>query len=215
MKIKEIFYTLQGEGQNWGMPSVFVRLGECNLRCTFCDTDFLTGLVEMSVKEVASEIIKVAKGCRSIVITGGEPLLQQDMLIQLIDELETRIHGWYCAIETNGTIDICLGLRHRLDWVCVSPKVKPEAIKLRNASEVKVVYTEQYSKWLEGFYDIIQADHYFLSPEAESNNPYTKRINDMPEPYPYGTNFEKAIEYVKENPQWRLNLQTHKILNIR
>lgn len=212
MKIKEIFYTIQGEGKNWGMPSVFVRFGECNLRCNFCDTDFLTGLVDMTTNAVVDFILAESNGCRNIVFTGGEPLLQQQALIELIEALD-KIDQWYYAVETNGTIQVLPTLYMLLDWICVSPKVKPEAIKIGHADEVKVVYTQQYRQWLPGFMKTIQADHYCISPEALPNNPYTEGKEDGY--YPQNTNIKEVIQFVKENPQWRLNLQTHKILNIR
>lgn len=214
MTIKEIFYTLQGEGTHWGMPSVFVRLGHCNLRCAFCDTDFLTDLKDFSIDEVVNAVQREAGDCRNVVFTGGEPLMQQDALVEIMTKLG---RGWYFCVETNGTMHMTPFFQMMIDWICVSPKVKPDHLHLQFANEVKVVFTETYRKWLPEFKAKFPgACRYYISPEAESSNPFTKLEELKPDIlYPYNTNVLEVIQYVKENPEWRLNLQTHKVLNIR
>lgn len=215
LKIKEVFYTLQGEGAHAGMPAVFVRLGDCNLRCTFCDTDFLTDLKDFSVKDLAKRIRKEAGPCRNIVFTGGEPLLQQNGLTELMTELGS---SWYYCVETNGTMHMTPFFRHLISWVCVSPKVKPSDIQIQQASEIKVVFTKTYRKWMKEFRErFLATTYWYVSPEAASENNYADNKVTVPEgkAYPEGTNYNEVINFCKENPEWRLNLQSHKVLNIR
>ena len=147
-KINEIFYSLQGEGANSGTPAVFIRFSGCNLRCTFCDTDF-TSYQEMSVGEIIDEIGQYPTNF--VVLTGGEPSLQADE--SLIDALHAR--DYVIAIETNGTQDLPEGI----DWVTLSPK-DGSRIVLTEADEVKVVYTgQEVEQYLN-----IPAEAYYLQP---------------------------------------------------
>ena len=132
LKISEIFYSLQGEGHNAGMPAIFVRLSGCNKRCGWCDTNYHVKGRSCSKSAVLAEIRALKTGCQTVILTGGEPCMQ-DILV-LVQEL--RKMGYYIAIETNGSIKIDTTY---IDWITVSPKDKK--IALRSCSECKVVWT--------------------------------------------------------------------------
>ena len=202
--VKEIYYTLQGEGANTGRPAVFLRFAGCNLWsgreqdrstaiCQFCDTDFVGGTkyagAEQVAEEVASQWFGNGTSKRFVVITGGEPLLQVDR--PLIDSLHNL--GFEIAIETNGTIAAPDGI----DWICVSPKAGT-VIKQRTGDELKLVYPQQgiTPKELER----LDFERFFLQP---MDGPDVER------------NTELAARYCLEHPRWRLSLQTHKLLGIR
>ncbi|MBQ0034234.1 MAG: radical SAM protein [Bacteroidales bacterium] len=187
-KINEIFYSLQGEGANTGMPSVFIRFAGCNLRCPFCDTEF-EQYTEMSLDAILDAIDEYPSDF--IILTGGEPSLQaDDALIEALHERDKVV-----AIETNGT--------HRLpkdiDWVTVSPK-EGSKIVLREADELKVVFTGQD---VEPYFSMIDAESYYLQPcSIEKDGVRTD-------------NCAEVIDYCLANPHWSLSLQTHKMLNIQ
>ena len=206
-RIKEIYFTQQGEGKNTGKNFVFVRFSGCNLWsgkeknresaiCKFCDTDFYgVDGVNGGIYE-AKELVKMIKSLWmvdsspvSAVLTGGEPLLQLDD--ELIQELKKE--DIYIAIETNGTLLAPDGI----DWICMSPKAGTE-IKLRSGSEIKVVYPQKDLD-PDKFSDL-DFENFFIQPmdskELESN-------------------VAKSIKFCMDNPKWRLSLQTHKILGIR
>ncbi len=206
-RIKEIYFTQQGEGKNTGKNFVFVRFSGCNLWsgkeknresaiCKFCDTDFYgVDGVNGGIYE-ANELVKIIKSLWmvdsspiSAVLTGGEPLLQLDD--ELIQELKKE--DIYIAIETNGTLLAPDGI----DWICMSPKAGTE-IKLRAGSEIKVVYPQEDLD-PDKFSDL-DFENFFIQPmdskELESN-------------------VAKSIKFCMDNPNWRLSLQTHKILGIR
>lgn len=196
--VKEIFYTLQGEGVHSGKPAVFVRFAGCNLWtgreedrstaiCQFCDTDFVGGkkyTLDELVREINSHF------CNFVVFTGGEPCLQLDS--DLIRALHRR-HK-YIAVETNGTLPVPPGV----DWICVSPKAKT-AIRQVDADEIKLVFPQ--SKLMpDSVRAQITARHLWLSP---MDGPDLKR------------NMEAAINYVKMDRRWRVNIQAHKVWGIR
>lgn len=202
--VKEIYYTLQGEGANTGRPAVFLRFAGCNLWsgreedrasaiCQFCDTDFVGGTKFASAEQVAEEVAGQwfgnGTGKRFVVITGGEPLLQLDT--PLIDALHAL--GFEIAIETNGTIDAPFGI----DWICVSPKAGT-AIKQRSGHELKLVYPQQGITPPE--LERLKFKHFFLQP---MDGPAVEQ------------NTALATRYCLEHPRWRLSLQTHKLLGIR
>ena len=202
--VKEVFYTLQGEGANTGRPAVFLRFAGCNLWtgreedratavCQFCDTDFLGGTKFTSAEELAEEVAGQWFGNgtskRFVVITGGEPLLQLDR--PLIDRLHAK--GFELAIETNGTIAAPAGL----DWICVSPKAGAPIVQ-RSGDELKVVYPQK-GMMLESF-ERLKFDHFFVQP---MDGPDVEQ------------NTQLAARYCLEHPKWRLSLQTHKLLGIR
>jgi 7-carboxy-7-deazaguanine synthase (Cx14CxxC type) len=210
--VKEIFYTLQGEGFYSGRPAVFCRFAGCNLWsgriqdrektvCKFCDTDFVGidgpegGKFETATK-LAQKVAslwpqrKQAKALHPLVVcTGGEPLLQLDQ------ELVAAFHeeGLEVAIETNGT---CLP-PSGIDWVCVSPKANAELV-LRNGNELKLVFP-QVGAEPEKF-EGLDFQYFFLQP---MDGPDRER------------NTQLVIKYCLENPQWRVSLQIHKFLGIK
>jgi 7-carboxy-7-deazaguanine synthase (Cx14CxxC type) len=201
--VKEIFYTLQGEGANTGRQAVFLRFAGCNLwsgreedrstaACQFCDTDFVGGTkfatAEMLAAAVGAEWLGSTKPF--VVCTGGEPLLQLDR--PLIDQLHAQ--GFEIAVETNGTIEAPAGL----DWICVSPKANAPFVQTRG-DELKVVYPQA---GLDNLHHLENLDflHLFVQPM------------DGPE---VDRNSELAAAYCLEHPRWRLSLQTHKLLGIR
>lgn len=193
MKINEIFYSIQGEGYHTGTPAVFVRFSGCNLRCPFCDTDF-NNYKEMTEEEIVAEVCKYpATLC---VITGGEPSLQ--LTETLVHKLQA--HGKYVAVETNGTGE----LPDDVDWVTCSPKtafVKNGELKYKFADEVKVVFDFKtlYADPTFG----VEADFYYCQPCDTGDKERNKEI------------MKQCVEFVKNNPKWRLSLQTQKILEVR
>jgi 7-carboxy-7-deazaguanine synthase len=205
--VKEIFYTLQGEGAQAGRAAVFCRFAGCNLWsgrendrasavCRFCDTDFVgvgpDGGRFATAEELAERIAQcwgAHSGKRFVVCTGGEPLLQIDA--PLIDELHAR--GFEIAVETNGTIAAPAGV----DWICVSPKARAELVQT-TGDELKLVYPQ--SDGLPEQFAALAFQHFFLQP---MDGPDRAR------------NTELAIQYCMEHPQWRLSLQTHKMVGIR
>ena len=206
--VKELFYTLQGEGAQTGRPAVFLRFAGCNLWtglerdrrtavCNFCDTDFVGvdgdgGGKFKSAEALAASVAAAwpagSSGEPYVVCTGGEPLLQVDTaLIEALHEA-----GFKVAVETNGTIAAPAGV----DWICVSPKADAAVVQ-RSGSELKLVYPQE--KALPEDFTDLPFDFFFLQP--------------MDGPL-LAANTAAAIEYCKQNPQWRLSVQTHKTLGI-
>jgi len=208
--VKELFFTLQGEGAHAGRPAVFCRFAGCNLWsglerdraeaiCNFCDTDFVGTDGEGGGKFSSPDALASAverqwpsrintAGVPYVVFTGGEPLLQLDR--ELIDELHAR--GFEIAVETNGTIDAPAGI----DWICVSPKANAP-LKLTSGQELKLVYPQDLA--MPDRFSELQFDYFFLQP---MDGPV---VNE---------NTAAAIEYCKANPQWRLSIQMHKLVGI-
>lgn len=193
--IVEIFHSVQGEGFRSGIPHVFIRFGRCNLRCEWCDTDFDT-YQEMTVVDILGEVLKFE--CKNVIFTGGEPMLND--LWPLARPLKRR--GYHLSVESNGTVEVPEGL---LDWICISPKDQmyaKVAIKQRTGDELKCVYVGQplsmYDELKTGF------THLFLQPCYDENESVEKN----------GRSFGITEDVVKENPEWRLSLQTHKWMGI-
>jgi len=206
--VKELFYTLQGEGLQAGRPAVFCRFTGCNLWsglerdrasavCRFCDTDFVGTDGEgggrfATADELAAAIATrwpaTGHGRRFVVCTGGEPLLQVDAA--LIDALHAQ--GFEIAVETNGTQAAPAGL----DWICVSPKSTAPLVQTRG-NELKLVFPQADA--MPCVFEGLAFDHFLLQP---MDGPDRER------------NTQSAVEYCKAHPQWRLSLQTHKILRI-
>lgn len=206
--IKEMCYTLQGEGVHTGRPAVFLRFAGCNLWsgreadrasavCPFCDTDFVGtdgpgGGIFMTAGDLASEARSLWPDAGSprpfIVCTGGEPLLQLDQA--LVGELHGV--GFEVAIETNGTLLPPDGI----DWICVSPKAGAELV-LRNGNELKLVFPQRGADPQDSLN--LEFEHFCLQPLSGPN---------------LEENTRKAVEYCLRNPRWRLSLQIHKILKI-
>lgn len=209
--VKECFYTLQGEGTHAGRPAVFLRFAGCNLWtgreadrnsavCTFCDTDFVGVGPDGGRFATGGELAAFVKAhwpahnsprvvCPFVVCTGGEPLLQLDT------EAVAALHaeGFEIAVETNGTQPAPDGL----DWVCVSPKAGAE-LALTSGHELKLVFPQALAQ-PERFAGL-NFGNFLLQPM------------DGPE---VAANTQAALAYCLANPQWRLSIQTHKLLNIR
>ena len=216
--VKEIFYTLQGEGQNAGRPAVFCRFSGCNLWtgreddrhravCQFCDTDFVgvgpDGGKFATARELAAAVLarwpNTRLGCAVgghplVVCTGGEPLLQLD------DAAIAALHerGFEVAVETNGTKPAPAGIDH----ICVSPKADAPVV-LTRGHELKLVYPQAQPSAQPERFASLEFDVFFLQPLDASTPEATK------------ANTEAALAYCLEHPQWRLSLQTHKLLGIR
>ncbi len=206
-KIKEIYFTLQGEGFYTGRPAIFVRFSGCNLWsgrekdrngaiCDWCDTDFVgeDGINggKYSKNEIINIITKLWKkdvlSNPYVVCTGGEPLLQLDEnLIKAI-----HIAGFEIGIETNGTIIPPDGI----DWICVSPKANANLI-LKNGNELKVVYPQYGMN--PRIHEKLKFDHFYIQPMDGTNQK---------------DNIRKSEKFVANHPKWKLSLQTHKILGI-
>ena len=204
--VKEIFYTLQGEGANAGRAAVFCRFAGCNLwsgreqdrasaDCQFCDTEFVGvdgegGGKFATADALADACAKVAgdAGATFIVLTGGEPMLQVDGA--LIDTLHAR--GFTIAIETNGTLPV----PRAIDWICVSPKAGTD-LRQRSGDELKLVFP--------------QPD---LDPETVTGLAFTHRYLQPMDGPDAKANTDRAIAYCKAHPGWRLSVQTHKLLGI-
>lgn len=183
-KINKIFYSLQGEGERTGTPQIFIRFSGCNLKCSFCDTNH-ESYKEMTANEILKECKKISKGCRNISFCGGEPTLQ------LTREIIYIFRKWYKSIETNGTNHVIDGV----DYIVCSPKTKK--IKADNIDELRFVITKgqklpQINK---------KAKNYFLSPCNDG-----EKIN-IP-------NLKYCIKLVKDNPAFKLSLQTHKLIGV-
>ena len=192
--IVEIFHSVQGEGFHAGVPHVFVRFGKCNLRCEWCDTDFLT-YEERKLESIVDEVLSY--DCDRVIFTGGEPALQDLSTIGL----SLKSKGISLSIETNGTIEV----DPIIDWICVSPKdqLYPKAkIIQRQGDELKVVYCGQD---LDMYDDLkIGFSHHFIQPcyldfESVEEN---------------GRSFQAVEKLVKESRGWRLSLQTHKWMGV-
>jgi 7-carboxy-7-deazaguanine synthase (Cx14CxxC type) len=207
--VKEIYYTLQGEGAQAGRPAVFCRFAGCNLwsgreedradaTCKFCDTDFVgpDGIDggKFADAEALARVCRVVWRGNSgtppfVVLTGGEPMLQVDE--PLIDALHAA--GFEIAIETNGTLPV----PGSIDWICVSPKAGAVLVQ-RSGDELKLVYPQAELRPTD--VEDLDFDHFLLQPmDGERRN----------------ANTESAIAYCLAHPKWRLSLQTHKILGLR
>ncbi len=218
-RVKEMFYSLQGEGARAGRAAVFCRFSKCNLWngredsranaiCNFCDTDILgtdgqNGGEFDTAQSLSSTILamwpKVGVSENSkpyVIFTGGEPLLQLD------DALIHHMHeqGFEVAIESNGT----LPLPDNVDWVCLSPKADAKVV-FDYCDELKLVYPQEKAR--PEHFENFTASHFFLSPMAD---PLIRFGNDPKKK----TNTQKALDYCLQHPQWRLTLQLHKLLGI-
>lgn len=194
MRVNEIFYSLQGEGHNTGRAAVFVRFAGCNLRCSFCDTDF-SDYREMTGDEIVREISSFP--ARFVVLTGGEPSLQ--VTAQFVDQLHEA--GFEVAIETNGTRPV----PENIDWVTVSPKspMKEEHIG-RQPDEIKVIF--------DGKTD---PEDYLPSSQGGTRGGLFLQPCDVGDPLRNKAIVEACVEYIKLHPQWRLSLQTHKLVGFK
>jgi 7-carboxy-7-deazaguanine synthase len=205
--VKELFYTLQGEGAHTGRPAVFCRFAGCNLWtgreadratavCQFCDTDFV-GIgpdgarfdTPQALARAVSTLWPAGQPNAYVVCTGGEPLLQLDA--PLVEAFHTE--GFEIAIETNGTQLPPNGI----DWICVSPKANADLL-LTSGDELKLVYPQDHGD--PERYDTLAFDHFYLQPM------------DGPS---LAENTQRAIDYCLHHPRWRLSLQSHKLVGLR
>ena len=207
--VKELFYTLQGEGAQTGRAAVFCRFSGCNLwsglekdrhktLCSFCDTDFVGtdgegGAKFSSAADLAQAIIAtwpdMTQGVPYVVFTGGEPLLQLDA--ELIEQLHQA--GFEVGVETNGTLKAPEGI----DWICVSPK-NPHDLKQTSGQEIKLLYPLD---------NISPADCEHFDFEYF----YLQAVDDAAN----NNNQQAVVDYCLAHPRWQVSLQTHKILNLK
>jgi len=208
--VKEMYYTLQGEGAHTGRPAVFLRFSGCNLWsgreehrnqaiCRFCDTQFVGvdgpggGKFE-SARELAAAVVRIWQAGKSgipyVVCTGGEPLLQLD------DALIAAIHesGFEIGVESNGTIVAPDGI----DWLCISPKANAKLAQ-RSGDELKLVFPQVEAEAQPGAFEDLAFRHFYLQPMDGADLLENTRL---------------AINYCKQNPRWHLSVQTHKYLGI-
>lgn len=206
-KVKEIYFTLQGEGARTGRAAVFLRFTGCNLWsgreedraeavCQFCDTDFIgmDGVEggKYSADDLADKVDSlwpVANGYKYVICTGGEPLLQLDE--KLINALHLK--GFEIGIETNGTLPVPTGV----DWICVSPKANTDVV-VQKGNELKLVVLQ--NNLMPDFFQNWDFAHFYLQP---MDGPLVSEFTKW------------AVEYCLQNPKWKLSLQTHKMLGIR
>ena len=205
--VKEIYYTLQGEGYHTGRPAVFIRFSGCNLWtghekdrsgaiCNWCDTDFVgtNGINggKFSAEEITNIVNSLWKGNVQtepyVICTGGEPLLQMD------ESLIKAIHkaGFEIGLETNGTMIPPDGI----DWICVSPKANADLV-LKNGNELKVVYPQCGMN--PRMHEKLKFDHFYIQPMDGIDQK---------------NNIKRSEKFVLDHPKWKLSLQTHKILGI-
>lgn len=193
MKINEIFYSVQGEGFHAGTPAVFIRFSGCNLNCPFCDTKHKDGYI-MSEDEIVEEVNRYT--CNLVVITGGEPSLF--LTYSLVQKLKNI--GFIVCVETNGTRT----LPENVDFVTCSPKFeycKDADVVLEVIDELKVVYNGEND--MSKYDDLYFAKHLYLQPCDTGNAEKNKEI------------MQKTVRYCLEHPEWKVSLQTQKILDVR
>ena len=215
LRVNEIFYSLQGEGRNTGRAAVFVRFAGCNLRCSFCDTEFDT-YREMTAEEIVAEVDECRKDVSAcdayskplLVLTGGEPTLQVDeAFVELFHQ-----HGYEVAMESNGI----LPAPKNLDWLTVSPKgsgewreesgERREESGKRLPDEIKIVFDEDTPVRLPSLLSPLSSLHsslLYLQPCDTGDAERNAHILHL------------CIEYIKQHPCWRLSLQTHKLTGIK
>jgi organic radical activating enzyme len=193
ININDIFWTIQGEGENWGRRALFVRMPFCNLSCSWCDTTFNT-----FKKWSEDEFNKFAQQepCRFAVITGGEPTMNKHT--PKVIELLTKL-GFEIAIESNGTFPVPAGI----DFITVSPK--------RDAD-----YDVHPDNWyrVSEFKYVVDDGFDFKILERHTDKKTTARLTLSPEFNNFDQNVKAILEYIKENPQWRISLQTHKWIKV-
>lgn len=207
--VREIYYTLQGEGAQTGRPAVFLRFAGCNLWsgrevdratavCRFCDTEFVGTkgpgggkfATAQSLVDAVTALWPKNGESRYVVCTGGEPLLQLD------DALIETLHdaGFEIAVESNGTLPAPSGI----DWLCISPKATAPLVQ-RSGQELKLVYPQEEPEAQPEQFAGLAFEHFFLQPL------------DSPD---LADNTRRAIEYCLAHPRWRLSVQTHKLIGI-
>ncbi|MEO1956045.1 MAG: 7-carboxy-7-deazaguanine synthase [Gammaproteobacteria bacterium] len=206
-QIKEMYYTLQGEGARTGRPSVFCRFTGCNLWsgrekdrstavCNFCDTDFVgvdgpgggKFINALELSDAIEAFWPNEEPNKYVVFTGGEPGLQLDN--NVVDHLHLK--NFEVAVETNGTLDLPLNI----DWLTVSPKAD-STLKIRSGNELKLVYPQENVS--PNFFEDLDFEIFYLQPMDNEDK---------------DKNTQRTIQYCLENPRWKLSLQTHKYMGI-
>jgi len=199
LNVAEIFKSIQGEGANAGKAAVFVRLAGCNMSCWYCDTEW-SNSYKITVDEVLQEVKKLTNPYdypNSLLIwTGGEPT------IQLTDEILEHFQDYYNCIETNGTNPV----PGNIDYISCSPKVSPAVLRKNFTHVNEFRYPVQVGDVLPDIPELPFADNYFISPVFLGEE--KERLLQIDE------NIIYSINYIKNNPTWRLSLQLHKLLNI-
>lgn len=197
LPLNEIFYSLQGEGAQTGMPMIFIRLAGCNLQCSYCDTDFSLKQ-RASLQDILQQIAQYP--CKNIVWTGGEPTLYlNESIVHFFTE-----HGYYQSIETNGTKPV----PHGIHYITCSPK--PEAFALLNENFPHGVDEFRFP-FGEGIplppaqHTLPKARRYFLSPVTDPRKAIYSQLHA----------FHTCIQYILQHPEWQLSVQMHKLLNIQ
>ncbi|HBO37133.1 MAG TPA: radical SAM protein [Pasteurellaceae bacterium] len=196
--IVEIFESLQGEGFNTGMPSIFIRFGKCNLACPWCDTDYHR-FTRLSLEQILQKVRSFS--AQNIIITGGEPTIQPKLSF-LLDRLKAE--GYFLAIETNGLKPIPA----QIDYIAASPKRLYQHQYLRRcipfAHEVRIVADENIVEFCEQIEKQINARHYYLSPcEINGEMNLLETITQL-----------GRLNQRKNKPKWQLSMQIHKLIGI-
>lgn len=196
-RVNEIFYSLQGEGRNTGRAAIFIRFAGCNLRCSFCDTEF-DSYREMTTDDIITAIAPYP--ARFVVLTGGEPTLQADEAF--VDQLHQ--HGYEVAMESNGTRPA----PRNLDWLTISPKPTHNTHNTHNTlpHEIKIIFDgiTNPEDLLSQFVPFPpKKPLLYLQPCDTGHAEQNARL------------LHECIEYIKTHPQWRLSLQTHKLIDIK
>ena len=187
-KVNEIFYSIQGEGYYAGKPAVFIRFSGCNLKCPWCDTKHESGTI-YTKEQLEGEVERLTQGNESILIvfTGGEPTLQ-------LSEDEELLPKYYRAIETNGTNKV----PDWIDWITISPKTDIKFKDFRNfPDEIKVVYESKRKIYLEYLKHL--GGRLYLQPLEQNGK----------------MNIAETLEYIKQNPEYTLSVQLHKLIGAR
>lgn len=188
--VNEIFYSIQGEGKRAGEPSIFIRLSKCNLRCSFCDTEFESGKA-MSIQQILKQIAQFA--CRWIIWTGGEPSLQ--LSDEIVDFFKQK--GYFQAIETNGTHAVPAGI----DYITCSPKQQFRKIRTYISHVDELRFPIQKDDPLPDISCLPKAKAYLLSPVFDGSRVVKENV-------------DYCIELAKQNPPWALSVQMHKLIEI-
>lgn len=198
LKVNEIFYSLQGEGAQTGKPVIFVRLSGCNLKCPFCDTKHEEGL-EMTLDDILQKVKEQSNVCNYIIFTGGEPLLQlnEDILQFFVDS------GYFIGLESNGTLPISHNMRNLIHHITISPKKVDKMLKVNfkdvYINEIRIPLKNEQKITGEQLQLLPYAERYYVSPVFRGNTLIKQNV-------------DWCIQFCKDNPQWSLSIQLHKIL---
>ena len=206
LPVVEIFASRQGEGAQTGRPAVFVRLGGCNLACPWCDTDFRHAET-LTVPAILQRVDALAEGVRSVIVTGGEPMIHEE-LPDLLEALKGG--GRWIGIETNGVIAPSDEVRRLLDYIAVSPKALYEPLydderMVTEADEVRIVVDGAVDAFCKTMRERIRARHYFLSPcEREGKMNWEETVETL-----------ARLNRNHRNHPWLLSVQSHKLAGFR